>query len=114
MHELTQRLADGDHPVIVGGPHSSPEELRRRIEEIGYVLIKFTDTRGGTELGMALDRAATDIGNANFDEGSGALHIEGTLTLNDDPVRCIADLDLATMSGTGHLVPVKESELITG
>jgi hypothetical protein len=114
MNELTQRLADGDHPVIVGEPQPSPEELRQRMEEIGYVIIKFTGTRGGTDLGMAVDRDASDLSAVNFDEGSGTLHIEGTLILNDDPVRCIADIDLATLSGTGHLVPIKESELIAG
>jgi hypothetical protein len=28
---------------------------------------------------------------------------EGNLILNNDPVRCIADLDLATLKGTGRL-----------
>jgi hypothetical protein len=40
------------------------------------------------------------------------VHVEGTLILNDDPVRCIADIDLATLNGTGRLVVVKESELV--
>jgi hypothetical protein len=29
--------------------------------------------------------------------------VEGHLILNGDPVRCIADLDLATLEGTGRL-----------
>ena len=59
MDELTQRLANGDHPVTVGGMSPSLEELQRRVEEMGYALIKFTGTRGGTELGVRLDRDAT-------------------------------------------------------
>ncbi len=31
------------------------------------------------------------------------MHVEGHLILNDDPVRCIADIDLATLKGTGRL-----------
>jgi hypothetical protein len=50
-----------------------------------------------------LDRAATDLSKANFDDGTGTVHVEGHLVLNDDPVRCIADIDLATLGGTGRL-----------
>jgi hypothetical protein len=112
VDELTQRLANGDHPVKVGGTNPPLEELRQRVEEMGYVLIKFTGTRGGTELGVRLDRAATDVSSADFAGGRGTVHIEGTLSLNNDPVRCVADIDLATLEGTGHLVPIEESELV--
>jgi hypothetical protein len=54
-------------------------------------------------LGFPLDRAATDLSKANFDDGTGTVHVEGHLVLNDDPVRCIADIDLATLGGTGRL-----------
>jgi hypothetical protein len=111
MHELTQRLSAGDQPVIMGGSEPTVEELRKRIEEMEYVLIKFTETRGGTELGMRLDRAACDVSAADFEGGTGIVHIEGTLILNDDPVRCIADVDLATLAGSGHLVAVEASEI---
>jgi hypothetical protein len=112
MDELVQRLSTGDHPVTVGGPQPSPEELKRRVEEIGIVFIKFTGTRGGTDLGLNADRAACDLSAADFDEGTGTVHVEGTLILNDDPIRCIADIDLATLNGTGHLVVVEKSELV--
>jgi hypothetical protein len=102
MNELTERLTV-DQPIIMGGVDSTVEELRERTGEMGYVLVKFTETRGGTELGFPLDREATDLNGANFDEGIGTVHVEGHLILNDDPVRCIADIDLATLKGTGRL-----------
>jgi hypothetical protein len=105
MNELTERLATGDHPVTLGGPSPSREELKHRIEEIGWLHIKFTGTRGGTDLGIRLDREKTDLSAVDFENGKGTLHVEGTLTLNNDPVRLIADLDLATLDGTGHLEP---------
>jgi hypothetical protein len=105
MNELTERLATGSHPVTVGGPNPSLEELKHRIDEIGWVHIKFTGTRGGTDLGTRLDPEATDQSAADFENGKGNLHIEGTLTLNNDPVRLIADIDLSTLDGTGHLEP---------
>jgi hypothetical protein len=102
MNELTQRLTVAQ-PVVVGGADPTVEEVRNRTGEMGYVLIKFTETRGGTELGFPLDRDATDISAADFDNGTGTVHVEGSLILNDDPVRCIADIDLATLNGTGRL-----------
>jgi hypothetical protein len=111
MDELIQRLT-AEQPVVVGGPNPSAEELRRRMEEIGTVFIKFTETRGGTDLGIRLDRAASDTTGADFGAGSGTVHVEGTLILNDDPVRCIADIDLGALKGTGRLVLVEASEVI--
>ncbi len=107
MNELVARLAQGKHPVTVGGPKPSVAELKKRIEEIGYVFIKFTDTRGGTDLGVRVDKAATTLQHADFNRATGVVHVEGTLTLNYVPVRCVADIDLATLNGTGHLVVVE-------
>jgi hypothetical protein len=112
MDELTQKLTSGTHPVTVGGPQPSLEDFRRRVEELGYAFIKFTGTRGGTDLGVRLDRAACSIDAAAFDEAGGSVHLEGTLILNDDPVRCIADIDTSTLDGAGHLTSVTEAELI--
>jgi hypothetical protein len=108
MDELLQRLARGDHSVTVGGPQPSLEELKKRVEEMGYVFLKFTDTRGGTDLGVRVDKSATDLSQADFANMRGTAHIEGTLTLNYVKVRCLADIDLATLNGTGHLVVLEE------
>lgn len=101
MDELVQRLSEGDHPIIASRSDSA-EELKRSIDR-GYVLIKFTDTRGGTELGLRLDETATDLSGADFDQSSGSVHLVGNLTLNYVKVRCVADVDLATLEGKGHL-----------
>jgi hypothetical protein len=111
MDELTERLTT-EQPIIMGGSDPTVKELRERTGEMGYVLVKFTRTRGGTELGFPLDREATDLSGANFDEGTGTVHVEGQLILNDDPVRCIADIDLATLNGTGRLA--LEEKVTTG
>jgi hypothetical protein len=108
VNELTQRLTT-TQPVVMGGWQPSVEELRDRVGELGYILIKFTETRGGTELGFPLDRDASDISAADFDGSSGTVHVEGDLILNDDPVRCIADIDLATLKGTGRLALMEKS-----
>jgi hypothetical protein len=102
MNDLTERLTV-EQPIIMGGSDPTIDDLRERTGEMGYVLVKFTQTRGGTELGFPLDRAASDISGADFDNGTGTAHVEGLLVLNGDPVRCIADIDLATLKGTGRL-----------
>lgn len=108
MDELVQRLAQGDHPVTVGGPKPSLEEFKKRVEDMGYVFIKFTGTRGGTDLGVRVDKSGTHLEQADFAQQTGVVHVEGTLTLNYVKVRCIADIDLETLNGTGHLVALEE------
>jgi hypothetical protein len=108
LDELVQRLSEGDHPVMVGGLQPAAAKLKQRIEEIGYVFIKFTDTRGGTDLGVRVNKAATDLSAADFEQATGSVHVEGTLTLNYVSVRCVADINLATLNGTGHLVILEE------
>ncbi|GCE14524.1 MbtH domain protein [Tengunoibacter tsumagoiensis] len=104
MDTLVQRLAERPQPVTVGGPRPNVQDFQQRLEQIGYVFIKFTDTRGGTDLGFKVDKGATDLSGAHFAQASGIAHVEGTLTLNYQKVRCIADIDLATLQGTGNLV----------
>src|SRR4051812_42834426 len=48
---LVERLAQGSHPIIASRyPDKSVRALKESIDR-GYVHIKFTETRGGTELG---------------------------------------------------------------
>lgn len=108
MNELVQRLSTGEHPVEVSlRPDKTAAALKERID-LGHVHIKFTDTRGGTELGVKLDRDACDLSQANFDQPVGTVHLVGELILNYVKVRCVADIDLATLEGSGHLDPLAE------
>jgi uncharacterized protein YbdZ (MbtH family) len=104
---LVEKLCRGDHPVEVG---LRPEKTCKLFKDaIGrdYVHIKFTDTKGGTELGVRLDRNTCDFSNADFESGTGRVHLEGSLTLDYVEVRCIADIDLVTLGGKGRLVKAK-------
>ena len=105
--DLVKRLSDGDHPVEASlRPEKTANALKERID-VGYVHIRFTNTRGGTELGVRLDPGAVDLSQADFQNQTGTAHLEGELTLNYVKVRCIADIDLPTLIGRGHLVPVE-------
>lgn len=102
MNDLVQRLASGEHKITVGGPQPSLKSFKDAVGR-KYVHIKFPETRGGTDLGVKLDEAACKLDGANLDSGDGTVHLEGTLTLDYVPVRCIADLDLTTLEGRGKL-----------
>lgn len=110
VDDLIQRLSQGDYPVeITLRPEKTAIALKERID-IGYVHIKFTDTRGGTDLGLQLDREASKLSDADFDQQTGTVHLAGDLTLNYAKVRCLADIALDTLSGTGHLEVIEEDE----
>ena len=106
MNELVERLSAGDHPVEVGlRPERTVAALKEAIDR-GYVHIRFTGTRGGTELGVRLDMNATDLGGADFTRQTGKVRLVGGLILNYQKITCTADVDLATLSGVGHVTPV--------
>ncbi|MGW5508200.1 MbtH family protein [Streptomyces albogriseolus] len=100
---LLDRLAAGDHPVEPGlRPERTAVALRESLER-GYVLVRFTETRGGSELGVTVDPEATDVSAADFDAGTGTVRLVGDLTLDFESARCHADIDLATLRGHGRL-----------
>lgn len=104
VKDLVDRLSQGDHPVEASlRPNKTPQIFKDRIDK-GHVHIKFTGTKGGTELGVRLDRDAIDVSRADFETGEGTVHLEGTVTLDYVPVRCIADIDVASLNGQGRLV----------
>ncbi len=106
---LVDRLCFGDHPVIVcQRPEPSIKGFKEALDS-GYVRVKFTDTKGGTELGISVDKEATDFVDANFEEGTGQVRVVGGLSLDYTKVRCIASIDLKTLDGLGHLEKVEEA-----
>jgi hypothetical protein len=107
MNELVERLTKGLHP-IVAERSASARELREQIDR-GFVLLKFPNTRGGTELGSQLDMKQTRLEGADFESGTGNVRLVGNLTLNYDKVQLVADIDLASLKGTGQLVLVEEA-----
>ncbi|HEY6182590.1 MAG TPA: MbtH family NRPS accessory protein [Terriglobales bacterium] len=104
---LVDLLCEGSHAVEVALRPVSTVKLFKEAIDRDYVCIKFTQTKGGTELGFRLDEDACDLSKANFESGKGPVHIEGNLTLDYVKIKCVADIDLSTLAGTGHLVKVE-------
>lgn len=114
MSELVQKLAKGDHPVEVSlRPDKTAAALKKRIDDLNYVHIRFTQTRGGTELGFNIIKEESNWANADFENATGMIRLAGKLKLDYVPVKCVADIDLATLEGTGHLEIQPEPESST-
>ena len=107
---LVERLAKGSHPVVVAGVGDrtlaeSVERFRQRMDR-GHVSVRFTETRGGTELTLRFDPGAVDRSGCDFAGRSGSLALAGELNLDGVDVRCEVELSLAELAGTGRLVPL--------
>jgi hypothetical protein len=101
------KLCEGDHPVEAGLRPEKTVKLFKEAIDRNYVHVKFTGTKGGTELGVRLDRDTCDFNQADFENGTGTVHVEGALTLDYVKVKCVADIDLKTLEGKGRLVKVE-------
>lgn len=100
MSELVQKLAKGDHPVAVTATDLA--DFKGCVDR-DYVHLKFTETRGGTELGFRLDPEHSDLSGGDFGRGSGQVRLSGILTVEGISVRCTAEVDLESLSGRGRL-----------
>ena len=105
LNELVVRLSK-DQPVETARPEKTAKALKECVDR-DYVHVMFVKT--GTEVGVQLDRKDCKF-DGNFDEATGNVHVVGGLILNYDKVRVVADIDLATCEGTGHLEPVSDED----
>ena len=64
---LIERLGEGDHAVEVSLRPERTFKLFKEAIDRDYVHVKFTQTKGGTEMGFPLDRANSDFSKANFE-----------------------------------------------
>ena len=113
MSDLVKRLSQGSQEVEIEiRPEPTVQAFYDRVEN-GYVHVRFPNTKGGTTLGVRLDKALTDMADADFTEGRGHVKLVGNLTLDYVKVRCYCDIELATLKGSGHLEPVVEAEATT-
>jgi hypothetical protein len=98
MSKVIEQLSSGTHPVSMSR-YQTEAELRSAIER-GFVLAKFTDTRGGTELGFRID---TNASRVESPESAVPLHLVGRLNLDYVPMLCEVDIDSKTLEGSGTL-----------
>jgi hypothetical protein len=102
VSQLVEFLCKGDHPIEATLREKTREAMSEAIAR-GHVPIKFTDTRGGTELVVPLDLSRSDLRAIENKNGSSEIRVVGDLTLDYVRVTCVARIDLATLQGEGHL-----------
>lgn len=103
MNDVVEFLTQGLHPIEFETRTSNYDDIKNRIQK-GFVYVKFTDTRGGTELGINVDSTKTSNFEDCLSNGQNMLHLEGVCKLNYKPVRCIIDVNVSTRKGEGRLV----------
>jgi hypothetical protein len=106
MDELVEKLSAGRHPVMSTRPGTTAQELKVCIDR-NFVHVLFQET--GTELGFQLDKNGCLFQNCDFEKATGSVHLEGGLTLNYEKVKVVADIDLASLAGVGHLESIDET-----
>jgi len=103
VNDLVKHLAERSHPVAISlGPKRTLKLFREMLDR-GHVFVTFTQIRGGTELGVPLDKSCCDLTQASFATETGKVRICGELTLDDIPVRVVADIELPSLEGQGRL-----------
>jgi hypothetical protein len=102
MSDLVQRLGTEQDVEVSMRPETTVEYFKAAVDR-GYVHIKFIHTRGGTELGIRLDREASDFSQADWEGKSGKVTIVGNLILDYVKVRFHGTIDLSTLKGLGYL-----------
>lgn len=107
MDSLVNSLSVGNHKIEFESRIEKMEEVKERLEN-GFVFVTFVDTRGGTELGINVDKSLTNLKEADFKKSKGIIKVTGTCELNYHKIKCVAEVDLATKSGQGHLEPLDE------
>jgi len=107
---LVDRLCEGEHPIEAGLRFEQSTKMFKDAIDRNYVHIRFLQTKGETELGFRLDRENSDFSAADFENGKGTVHLEGSITLDYIRVKCVADIDLSSLQGKGHMVKVEAKE----
>ncbi|NLR57694.1 MbtH domain protein [Chitinophaga polysaccharea] len=87
-------------PVTCIRPEKSREALQQCIRR-NYVHLLFEAS--GTELSMQLFRPECRL---EAPDAGGVIRLVGTLNINYQPVKCVADINSATCEGTGYLTTV--------
>ena len=99
---LVERLSGEGHPVEIRTNASDKLAYMRERLEIGHVHVLFPETRGGTELGLALEEEIRDQAIKSLDSGN-EIVLEAKLNLDGTAVRCSARVSVPELAGNGGL-----------
>lgn len=95
-------LVQGTHPITTRPTDRNSRELKESLDR-NYLHLTFTDTRGGTSLGISIDPKKSKLNSADFEQEKGSVHIEGSLILDYVRLKCCADINLSDLEGIARL-----------
>jgi hypothetical protein len=96
MTPLVQKLLVGQHPISLIRYRNIGDV--KDAAERGLVLVKLTDTQGGTELGVQLENSTDNIVMT-----AGEITLSGFLTLDYQQLACTIRINPVTLKGYGSL-----------
>ena len=99
MSELIARFVSRASEVVIPGGGDRPAAVLGELIDEGVVPVRFVGGEGETELDVELDLGACVLDAADFVHGTGTARLVGRLTLDDVPIRVVADVELGAMSG---------------
>jgi len=100
-------LVNGIHPISTKPTDNDCKSFHTSLNR-QYIHITFTDTAGGTCLGMRIDPNKTVFIDANFESELGSIEVEGICVLDYVRIKCFARINLQTLSGTASLEIIKK------
>jgi|HubBroStandDraft_3_1064219.scaffolds.fasta_scaffold05403_2 hypothetical protein len=101
MNDLVRRLTREQQIEASLRPEPSRKALKEAVER-GLVHVRFVETRGGTELGVQVAPAASDLSALESPAG-GSIRLVGDLILDYSRVRFHGTIDLDSLKGQGRL-----------
>jgi uncharacterized protein YbdZ (MbtH family) len=100
---VVETLSHGDHRVEIIGLGDDPSRRLRERIELGHIMVRFPETRGGTELGIRFDPKTLELAGCDLEARQGMLALQGRLTLDGTRVCVHATINVADMAGRGWL-----------
>jgi len=106
-NDLVKRLLQEQTVQIIRyheGGKPSREKLKQAAES-GYILVKFVDTKGGSELGCSVKN---EDSHCFVEWNNNTVVIHGRLKLDFTPLLVHATVDLDTFVGKGRVEPIQD------
>jgi hypothetical protein len=106
VDRLVEFLTSDEHPVTMDR-YGSAAEVAEAVGD-GVLLLRCTDTRGGTELSFEIAADAAERAVQSIGSSQPRFEVTGSLTLNDEDLRVTASIDAESLTGTAQFQPVQQ------
>jgi len=101
MDKLLHFLSQGDHPVkVILKPKETLDEFISCMER-GFLNVLFSDTQGGTEVGIVISQSSLEYGD--IDQSTQNISIQGECGLNFNKIKISMELSLTDYTGLAQV-----------